>query len=84
MAYVFGQEFRMLIGSRSARMVALVAVALTGGYLQAYQGHLGHWLCALVGTQHFGSQTIHCEQCTVRVLNGRSYYSHALPASGPQ
>ena len=27
-----------------------------GDYLQAYQGHLGPWLCALDGTQYFGSR----------------------------
>jgi hypothetical protein len=51
-----------------------------GHYLKAYQGHLGPWLCALDGTQTFGSQKIHCEQCTMRVVNGRSYYSHTLVA----
>jgi hypothetical protein len=51
-----------------------------GHYLKAYQGHLGPWLCALDGTQYFGSQKIHCEQCTVRVVNGRTYYSHTLVA----
>ena len=35
-----------------------------GDYLQAYQGHLGRWLCALDGTQYFSSQKIHCAQCT--------------------
>ena len=51
-----------------------------GGYLKLYQGHLGPWLCALDGTQYFGSQKIHCEQCTTRVVNGRTYYSHTLVA----
>ncbi len=51
-----------------------------GDYLKAYQGHLGTWLCALDGTHYFGSQKIHCEQCTVRVVNGQSYYSHTLVA----
>ena len=32
-----------------------------GDYLQAYQGHLGRWLCALDGTQYFSSQKIHCD-----------------------
>jgi hypothetical protein len=41
-----------------------------GDYLQAYQGHLGRWLCALDGTQYFSSQKIHCDQCTTRVVNG--------------
>jgi len=52
----------------------------TGGYLNAYQGHLGPWLCALDGTQYFSSQKIHCEQCTTRVSNGRTYYAHSLVA----
>ena len=51
-----------------------------GDYLQAYQGHLGRWLCALDGTQYFSSQKIHCDQCTTRVVNGRTYYSHSLVA----
>jgi hypothetical protein len=51
-----------------------------GDYLQAYQGHLGTWLCALDGTQYFGSEKIHCAQCTTRVSNGRTYYSHTLVA----
>jgi hypothetical protein len=51
-----------------------------GGYLQAYQGHLGPWLCALDGTQYFGSANIHCAQCSTRVVNGRTYYSHSLVA----
>jgi hypothetical protein len=51
-----------------------------GDYLKAYQGHLGLWLCALDGTQYFSSEKIHCAQCTTRVVNERSYYSHALVA----
>lgn len=51
-----------------------------GDYLKAYQGHLGPWLVALDGTQYFGSQKIHCAQCTTRVSNGRTYYSHTLVA----
>jgi hypothetical protein len=51
-----------------------------GNYLKAYQGHLGPWLCALDGTQYFGSQKIHCEQCTTRVVNGHTYYAHTLVA----
>ena len=49
-----------------------------GHYLDEYKGHLGTWLCSLDGTQTFGSQKIHCEQCTTRVVNGRTYYSHSL------
>ena len=51
-----------------------------GDYLTAYQGHLGRWLCALDGTQYFSSQKIHCAQCTTRVINDRTYYSHSLVA----
>jgi hypothetical protein len=51
-----------------------------GDYLQGYQGHLGPWLCALDGTQYFGSEKIHCAQCSTRVANGRTYYSHSLVA----
>lgn len=51
-----------------------------GDYLKAYQGHLGPWLCAFDGTQYFASQKIHCKQCTTRVVNGRTYYSHTLVA----
>jgi len=51
-----------------------------GDYLQAYQGHLGRWLCALDGTQYFSSQKIHCAQCSTRELSGRTYYTHSLVA----
>jgi hypothetical protein len=51
-----------------------------GGYLESYQGHLGPWLCALDGTQYFASEKIHCPQCTTRVANGSTYYSHSLVA----
>jgi hypothetical protein len=51
-----------------------------GDYLPAYQGHLGQWLVALDGTEYFSSQKIHCPQCTVRVINDRTYYSHTLVA----
>ena len=51
-----------------------------GDDLKAYQGHLGPWLCALDGTQYFGSEKIHCAQCSTRVVNGRTYYSHSLVA----
>lgn len=51
-----------------------------GDYLKGYQGYLGPWLCALDGTQYFSSQKIHCAQCTTRVSNGHTYYSHTLVA----
>jgi hypothetical protein len=51
-----------------------------GDYLPAYQGHFGGWLLALDGTDYFSSQNIHCPQCTVRVVNERTYYSHTLVA----
>lgn len=51
-----------------------------GDYLTAYQGHLGRWLCALDGTQYFSSQKIHCDRCTTREVNGRTYYTHSLVA----
>jgi len=51
-----------------------------GDYLTAYQGHLGRWLCTLDGTQYFSSQKIHCDRCTTRVVNARTYYSHTLVA----
>jgi hypothetical protein len=51
-----------------------------GGYLAAYQGHRGEWLCALDGTQYFSSQKLHCGQCTTRVANGGTHYSHSLVA----
>ena len=51
-----------------------------GDYLKVYQGHLGAWLCALDGTQYFGSEKIHCAQCSTRVVNGCTYYSHSLVA----
>ncbi len=51
-----------------------------GEYLTAYQGHLGRWLCALDGTQYFSSEKLHCAQCTTRVINDRTYYSHSLVA----
>jgi hypothetical protein len=51
-----------------------------GDYLKSYQGHLGPWLCALDGTGYFGSEKIHCAQCSTRLANGRTYYSHSLVA----
>jgi hypothetical protein len=51
-----------------------------GDYLTAYQGHLGRWLCTLDGTQYYSSQKIHCDRCTTRVVNERTYYSHTLVA----
>jgi hypothetical protein len=51
-----------------------------GDYLTTDQGHLGRWLCALDGTQYFSSQKIHCDQCTTRVGDARTYYSHSLVA----
>jgi len=51
-----------------------------GAYLKAYQGWLGPWLLAFDGTQYFHSTAIHCPQCSTRVLNGRTHYSHALVA----
>jgi len=51
-----------------------------GDYLPAYQGHFGGWLLALDGTTYFSSQKIHCPQCTVRISNNRTYYSHTLVA----
>ncbi len=51
-----------------------------GDALKAYQGHLGPWLCTLDGTQYFGSEKIHCAQCSTREVNGRTYYSHSLVA----
>ena len=37
-------------------------------------------LCALDGTQYFGSEKIHCAECSTRVVNGRSHHSHSLVA----
>jgi len=51
-----------------------------GSYLDAYQNHLGPWLCALDGTQYFGSEKLHCAQCSTRMVNGRTYYAHSLVA----
>jgi hypothetical protein len=51
-----------------------------GEYLSAYQGHLGQWLVAVDGTEYFSSQKLHCPQCTVRVINDRTHYSHTLVA----
>lgn len=51
-----------------------------GDYLKSYHGWLGRWLLAFDGTHYFHSTTIHCPQCTTRVLNERTHYSHALVA----
>ncbi|MGE5603593.1 MAG: ISNCY family transposase [Nitrososphaerales archaeon] len=51
-----------------------------GGYLEAYHGWFGPWLVTFDGTQYFHSTAIHCPQCTVRMLNDRPHYSHALVA----
>ncbi|MGB4977052.1 MAG: hypothetical protein WBR35_09965 [Anaerolineae bacterium] len=48
--------------------------------LQKYQGCFGRWLVAIDGTQYFGSQKIHCPQCTTRLVNGCTHYSHVLVA----
>ena len=51
-----------------------------GDYLKSYRGYLGGWLVGIDGTQYFSSEKIHCPQCTTRVINGRTYYSHSLVA----
>lgn len=51
-----------------------------GTALDAYRGHLGGWLCSLDGTRYFGSEKIHCAQCSTQVVNGRTHYSHSLVA----
>lgn len=38
----------------------------------------GGWLCSLDGTQHFGSTTIHCPQCTVSKRGETTYYAHTV------
>jgi hypothetical protein len=51
-----------------------------GDCLKSYQGWLGRWLLAFDGTNYFHSTELHCPQCTVRLLNERIHYSHALVA----
>ena len=51
-----------------------------GDLLKAYHGWFGSWLMAFDGTQYFHSTEIHCAQCSTRVVNGRTHYSHALVA----
>lgn len=48
-----------------------------GGHLKPYECLGGHLLVALDGTQYFGSQKIHCEQCSRREhKNGTVTYFH--------
>jgi hypothetical protein len=54
--------------------------ALDGaGVLQRYRAHARQLLVALDGTQYFTSKTIHCPQCSQRVLsNGQTQYFHSV------
>ena len=47
------------------------------GVLDGYRSLNDTYLCALDGTYYFSSQTIHCDNCTVRTKGEKSYYSHA-------
>jgi hypothetical protein len=49
------------------------------GVLQGYRSHAQQLLIALDGTQYFTSKTIHCPQCSQRVLsNGQTQYFHSV------
>jgi hypothetical protein len=52
-----------------------------GGYLDDYRSVGGTLLCSLDGTQYFSSQKINCPNCTVRVQNEQTYYSHMVLAA---
>jgi hypothetical protein len=53
----------------------------TGGYLDDYRGVGGTLLCSLDGTQYFGSQAIHCPNCTVHMREGQAHYLHMVLAA---
>lgn len=82
---IFHGQIRSLLDAIAPEHLAaafwqVFAELCAGACLKAYQGHLGTWLCALDGTQYFGSPKIHCGQCTTRVVNERTYYAHTLVA----
>ena len=54
--------------------------ALDGaGVLQRYRSHAHQLLVAMDGTQYFTSKTIHCPNCSQRVLsNGQTQYFHSV------
>jgi hypothetical protein len=60
-----GAVFWTILG----RLVANKSIMATFAYE-------GQWLCSLDGTQYFGSDTIHCGQCTVTQHDERTHYAH--------
>jgi hypothetical protein len=54
--------------------------ALDGaGVLQRYRSHARQLLVVMDGTQYFSSKTIHCPNCSQRVLsNGQTQYFHSV------
>jgi hypothetical protein len=49
--------------------------------LDKYRGIGGTRLCSLDGTQYFGSQAIHCPNCTVHMREGQPHYMHMVLAA---
>ena len=60
---------------------AILSLLTQAGFLAEYE-YAGSLLLSLDGTGYFGSREIRCENCTVAVRDGITYYSHAvvLPA----
>jgi hypothetical protein len=49
------------------------------GVLQRYRSHARQLLVAMDGTQYFTSKTLHCPNCSQRVLsNGQTQYFHSV------
>lgn len=55
---------------------AILELVRQGGLLGEY-GYEGSLLLSLDGTGYFSSREIHCQNCTVAVRDGITYYSHS-------
>lgn len=47
------------------------------GHLEKHRGHKATLLCSLDGTYYFSSQKIHCDNCTQKTKDDKTYYSHS-------
>ena len=56
---------------------AILALLDEAGYLADYC-YAGDTLLSLDGTGHFGSQKIHCDQCSTAVHGDTTYYAHTV------
>jgi hypothetical protein len=50
------------------------------GLLDKHRGIHNNLLCGIDGTQYFSSPVIHCEKCSQRQRDGKTYYSHSAIA----